>query len=154
MPVDPTGAAGIGFKLLASRRRRKAGPVAEIRECLTATRRGFNDITAAGGKRSDYFSPDDAFDEELTDLSRRTTDKHLSLHLRTVAKCWTEAFASAPPPRGPRVYPPAGPVPDSYRRKDEMIRQAFERQMDAAHKGLDAVQAALDRLNRLERKTL
>ena len=138
----------VGF--LGRRAKQRAGPVSEIREALSGARTGFQDVTAPGGQRTDYFTT--KWDQTITDLSKRPTDKHLRALLEDVAKQWTKVFANAPGVRGARVHNLSRPFDPVYAAEDASDGQMFERQIAAAHKGIECVEAALDRLVELEHK--
>jgi hypothetical protein len=92
-------------------------------------------------------------DQALDDLAERTTDKRLPALLHHVAQIWSDVADIAPNEQGPRVWFTAAPDPD-YVAEDAAAKAMFDRQTDAARLGIEAVGAALDRLNLLERKTL
>jgi hypothetical protein len=96
--TDASGWAQIGDRVLRSRRRRRAGPTIEIREALTTTRAGLQEIIAAGGKRVNYFTA--RLDQALDDLAERTTDKRLPALLHHVAQIWSDVADIAPNEQG------------------------------------------------------
>jgi len=150
--ADGSGWVQIVVGFFGRRAKRRVGPASEIRDALSGARTGFQDVTAHGGQCTDYFTT--KWDQTITDLSKRPTDKHLRASLEDAAKQWTEVFANAPGVRHPRVHDLNRPFDPVYAAEDASDRQMIERQIAAAHKGIECVETALDRLVKLERKAI
>lgn len=131
------------------------GPEADaVREQLTVCRRLFGDIVAEG-RRTDWFLNDErkGTAETLRDLAVRRTDSSLRSAMEAVATTWDAAFAKAPAARGPMLmYSDQEPTPAERKRKADDQRQ-FGEQAEVAREGVRQVSAAMDRLNKLERRT-
>ncbi|TFE49006.1 hypothetical protein E3E14_16710 [Streptomyces sp. ICN441] len=131
------------------------GPEADaVREQLTLARRLFGDIVAEG-RRSDWFLGEERRDtaESLRDLAARRTDGTLRSAIEAVATTWDEAFARAPGAQGPMIlWTDQEPTPAERQRSADDQRR-FGEQAEVAREGVRQVSVALDRLNKLERRT-
>ncbi|MFD8392540.1 hypothetical protein ACFV2N_25925 [Streptomyces sp. NPDC059680] len=127
----------------------------ELREALTTTRTLFEDITAHGGRRADWFQEEERRETArlLRDLADRRRDRNLREHLADVARTWDEAFALAPPMR---IYDGLVDdwIPPHEREARRSAQQQLAQQTEVARTGLEHVKAAFTRLNELERRTL
>ncbi|MFF3874682.1 hypothetical protein [Streptomyces sp. NPDC001978] len=146
---------GAGARKVWVRRHRVAlGPADdELREALTAIRTLFEDISAHGGRRADWFMAEERREtaRRIQDLAERRKDGILRERLAGVTRAWDEAFAVAPPMRVlDGVLDPNEPSESRDAREDH---RRLGKQSVTASMALDRVQSALKRLNELERKT-
>ncbi len=89
----------------------------------------------------------------MRDCIGRVADQRLKDAMSEAAKVWNEMFASAPPPKGMRVYVPGQPDPPSYAAQDADAMKRRQRQIDSLPVGIDAVKRALALLDELEMKS-
>ncbi|MFJ8139202.1 hypothetical protein [Streptomyces sp. NPDC096013] len=126
-----------------------------LREALITTRKRFEDITSNGGRTVDWFQEDERGETARTirDLAERRKDRILCRELRAVAQAWDKAFAPAPPMRMSDWFPDAHHDPQ-VRQEQESDQRRFGEQVTSAHTGLGHLKAALDQLNKLERRNI
>jgi hypothetical protein len=143
------------FRMWLTRRHRLAlgGDPEDLRAQLVAARRVFMDVRAHG-RRADWFAKHEHQElaQSLQDHADRRTDKRLTSAVKEVAEAWNKARLLAPPPRA-RVYALGMPSPEHYKIEDGEDRQRMTEQAEAAEHGTARVEAALQRLNILERRT-
>lgn len=84
--------------------------------------------------------------QRLLDISNRVEDPSLQRSLEAITISWNEAFGHAPPVRV--MVSRLGDPPDPEELKDQA---RFQRQEEVAEQGGRACDAALNRLNDLER---
>jgi hypothetical protein len=140
-----------GALVIATRRaRRAAGPLPDTRAALEAARRDFDEITSRGGRPTSFFLDDIRRENgrRIHDLADRTGDHALSVALLEVSIAWDNCWAHAPPQRGARMVDLSrtGESP-----ADADRRRRMEIQVEVARDGQDKCQAAIARLNELER---
>jgi hypothetical protein len=142
---DPAAWAGVALALLSfaftewrlrqeRRRRRALGPAEEARAAIVDMRRCFTELSASGGTDKKYFLTEENqhVGERVRDCIGRVADQRLKDAVSEAAKVWNEIFASAPPPKGTRVYVPGQPDPPSYAAQDA---DAMKRSVNADQKG-------------------
>lgn len=124
-----------------------------VRLALTTARGLFREIVDQRGFEVTWYLAEERRDtgQRLKDLSYRRDDPHLKEAMTRVAQAWDDAAASAPPSRIMMAYAdePEAPREQRRRRKHD---EARERQVHSARAGIEQVEAALERLNTLERK--
>ncbi|TMR88118.1 hypothetical protein [Nonomuraea basaltis] len=139
------------------RLRRAMGPADDLRDALKTIRRLFQDI-AAEPRRSPWFIDEQRREagQRLRDEAERLDDAKLQKHVRSAADAWDAAFAAAPPSEGPFIAYAGSDTIISARSDQQRAADGprFAMQSEQAHAGLSAVGAALERLNRLERKVV
>ncbi|MFF0094185.1 hypothetical protein ACFYSF_30085 [Streptomyces canus] len=148
-------AVGTALRKLWLRRHKTAlGPDDEaVREALTTARTHFTDIITKGGFHSKWFLDEERRDtgQRLKDLAARRDDEELRVAMTNVAECWDDAFANSPPPRMSIAWAGAPEHPKDRERRQEDTKTR-ERQVESAREGVKCVEAALKRLNKLERR--
>lgn len=148
---------GMGARKLWLRRHKVALGAADdaLREALIVTRKRFEDITSNGGRTVDWFQEDERRETARTirDLAERRKDRILVRELTAVAEAWDKAFAPAPPQRMSHWFPNSHLDP-KVRQEQESDQQRSAEQIASAHNGLDHLKAAVDRLNKLERRNI
>ena len=148
---DPSAPLGLVRGLWKSHTRKAVGPASEIRSALFATRSSAREVVAiAGGMRQGLMNREPDHDQALTDLAGRVMDKKLSALLRTIASDWREVLASSRVDRAGDFDVRCGPNPQEA--KVDANHAAI--QTGAAESALNSIEAALERLNKLEARTL
>ncbi|EFL35495.1 predicted protein [Streptomyces viridochromogenes DSM 40736] len=135
----------------------------ELRAQLVQLRSWLEEVPS--GTRADWFLGSERKEaaRRLRDSAARRSDRKLRAALGRAASTWDEIFELAPPP--PRmVFRAFGGTHESRerdpeKRKRDAMRDAadldrFQKMATLAGKALTEVDAALDRLNELERKTI
>ncbi|MFE1441571.1 hypothetical protein [Streptomyces sp. NPDC058739] len=124
-----------------------------VREALTTARTLFNEIITRGGFDARWFQDEDRRDtgQRLLDLAARRDDEQLRIALTNVAECWNDAFGNSPPRRA-MVSVAGAPEHPSDRMRREEDTKTRGRQVESAREGIRCVEAALKRLNKLERR--
>jgi hypothetical protein len=164
--VDAAAWAGLGLALLSfvytdwrlrqERKRRQAlGPAEEVRAAIVDMRRCFTEISAFGGTDKKFFltEQNQHVGERVRDCIGRVADQRLKDAMSDAAQVWNELFASAPPAKGIRAYPPGQPDPPSYAARDADAMKRRQRQLDSLPVGIDAINRALGLLDKLEMKS-
>ncbi|MGW5136195.1 hypothetical protein [Streptomyces sp. NPDC004135] len=124
-----------------------------VREALTTARRLFEEIIDERGVDATWFLAEERRDtgQRLRDLSQRRDDPELRGAMTGVAQAWSDSSASAPPSRVLMAYADVSESPQERRRRQKYA-QARARQVNYAREGIEGVETALRRLNKLERK--
>ncbi|MGW9598848.1 hypothetical protein ACWHBW_15760 [Streptomyces albidoflavus] len=143
------------IRMWLTRRHRLAlgGDPEDLRAQLVAARRMFMEMRTKG-RKADWFAKHEHQDlgQSLQDHADRRTDKELTSAVNDVAEAWNTARSLAPPSRA-RVYAAGVPSPEHYKIQDREDRQHMTEQAEAAEQGAVRAEAALRRLNILERRT-
>ena len=135
-------------------RRVAIGPVDdELRDVVIQTRTLFQDVVTNGGCESSWggFDGRTSPSQQLHDHAPRVGDTALKESVENAARAWDATVAFAQPPRAPRVYNPNLPYPEDWAREDARYETLFAQQVAVARNGIEECNAALDRLNELER---
>ncbi|MFD8261678.1 hypothetical protein ACFV19_22715 [Streptomyces griseoluteus] len=126
----------------------------EVREALTRIRTLFGEIVAQKGCNSAWFA--DASRREaalpIKDAAARVEDRELKSYLLVVAHTWGMVAKLAPPGRA-RVSIAGMPDPPGVRKQRAEDQKRLKEQVTSARGAGLSVQGALDRLNKLERRT-
>jgi hypothetical protein len=124
-----------------------------VREALTTARSLFGEIIDERGCDASWFLAEERRDtgQRLKDLSQRRDDPELRQAMVSVAQAWGDASGSAPPSRVMMAYADMPETPQEQRRR-QRYAAARARQVDVAREGIERVETALKRLNKLERK--
>jgi hypothetical protein len=145
---------GTAIRKVWLRQKKKAiGPDdAAVREALATARSLFNDIVAKRGCLTTWFKEEARREtgQRLVDLAARRDDEELKTALTNVAESWDDCAASAPPPRV-RISAAGRPESEASRRTRLADQDLRRRQVESAQEGVRCVEAALTRLNKLER---
>jgi hypothetical protein len=153
LSVGNTGWLGVqGWR--ARRHRLAAGPSVDTRAALEAAREDCQTVIAVGGADTSWFLDDArrSIDQRLLDLAKRTADEQLAGHLQGAATSLRSAFGHAPT-HGPGVYSlMAGSSTPAERQEEAERAERRAHVVGAIREALSAVEAALDRLNTLERR--
>jgi hypothetical protein len=133
--------------------RRAAGPSPEIRAALSAIREECQTVIAEGGAYGSWFLDDvrRTTDQRLDDLAKRTDDDKLRRLLSDVASSWRRGFAHAPD-SGLGIYVLGKPETASDRAEDAARAERMKLVVEAIRTALASTEAALDRVNHLERR--
>jgi hypothetical protein len=140
---------GTALRKVWLRQKKKAiGPDDDaVREALATARSLFNDIVSKRGCLTTWFKEEARREtgQRLVDLAARRDDKELKTALTNVAESWDDCAANAPEPR---IRISESEASRRTRLADQDLRR---RQVESAREGVRCVEAALTRLNKLER---
>lgn len=127
----------------------------KLRAALTTTRSLFEDITSAGGRTAKWFLDEERREtgRALRDHAERRSDKVLKDALVAVAASWDEVFSWSVPDR-PMVHWEGRQRTPQEERELESDNERARKQVEEAHRGLQHIERAVNRLNELERKTV